>query len=65
MVLIINCIGLHLIIAVKQDEYVATDVAGVRVIITSQGEMPFPEDSGIVAKPGQMTSIGFRKVNNV
>ena len=51
---------------IEQDEYVAdlSEKAGVRVLIHSIGEMPFPEDKGIDIAPGRLTSVGIRKVRN-
>ena len=36
--------------------------AGARVVLHPQERMPFPEDEGILAKPGLLTSVGVRKV---
>ena len=37
--------------------------AGARAVVHSQDKMPFPEDEGIMAKPGYMTSIGISQVD--
>ncbi len=57
-----GCAGLQLILAVNQDDYVSSDVAGIRVVVTSQGEMPFPDEGGITLVPGKLTQLGLRKV---
>ena len=36
--------------------------AGVRVVLHPQDKMPFPEDDGVLARPGMLTSVGVRKV---
>ena len=62
--------GLNMVLNINQDEYLPelTDAAGVRVLIHPQDRMPFPQDEGIVAAPGLLTSIGIRQVmdlNNI
>lgn len=52
-----------MILAVQQDEYFNSDVAGIRIVISPQGEMPLPDDSGITVAPGQIMSIGIVQVN--
>ena len=39
------------------------DVAGLVVVIHDQITMPFPEDEGITAHPGELMSIGVRRVS--
>ena len=39
--------------------------AGARAVVHSQDKMPFPEDEGIMAKPGYMTSIGISQVDQM
>lgn len=58
----IGCLGLHLILAVNQDEYVSGDVAGIRLVVTPQGEMPFPSEGGITLVPGQTTQLKLTTV---
>ena len=52
-------------INIGQDEY--TDVvggpAGARVVVHSPGVMPHPEEQGILAKPGDLISVGVIKVS--
>ena len=52
---------------IEQDEYVSdlSEKAGVRVLITSRGEMPFPEDKGLDIAPGRLTSVGIKAVRHV
>ena len=38
--------------------------AGVRVVVHDQVKMPFPEEEGVLAQPGFMTSIGVQKVRS-
>ncbi len=40
------------------------DVAGLVVVIHDQNTMPFPEDEGITAHPGELMSIGVRRVSH-
>ena len=56
--------GLQLTFNLDQDDYSAdlAHTAGVRVVVHPQERMPFPEDEGISAPPGQMTYIGIRLV---
>ena len=58
-------LGLKLVVNIDQAEY--TDQfgqeAGARVVLHPQDRMPFPEDEGILAKPGLLTSVGVRKVD--
>ncbi|XP_077980560.1 uncharacterized protein LOC144435805 [Glandiceps talaboti] len=55
--------GLHLTLFIEQPEYVGlfSQESGVRVSVSPQDVMPFPEDIGITVSPGQATSIGLRK----
>ena len=57
-------IGLKVIINIGQEDYTDTlgESAGARVVVHPQYHMPFPEDEGFLAKPGQLTSIGLTKV---
>jgi hypothetical protein len=59
--------GLQLILAVNQHDYVTSDsnVAGIRVAVTSQGEMAFPADNGLTLRPGQTTLIGLNKARDL
>jgi len=49
---------------VEQDEYIGalTPEAGIRMDISTQGEMPFPMERGVSLSPGYATMIGLRKV---
>ena len=49
---------------IDQSEYTdtLTGPAGARVVIHDQRAMPFPNDVGILAKPGEILSVGVRKV---
>ncbi|XP_064618486.1 amiloride-sensitive sodium channel subunit beta-like isoform X3 [Lineus longissimus] len=59
--------SLALELFIEQHEYVPelVEAAGVRVNIGTQNIMPFPEDNGIFAQPGTLTSIGLRRVELV
>ena len=50
---------------INQDEYITTgnDAAGARIVIHSQDKMPYPEDEGLLAKPGQLTSVHISQVS--
>ena len=52
---------------VEQDEYIGalTPEAGIRMDISTQGEMPFPLEKGVSLAPGYATMIGLRKVRFV
>ena len=56
--------GLKVVLNIDQEEYVMQlgKEAGARAVVHSQDKMPFPEDEGILAKPGYMTSIGISQV---
>ncbi|XP_031573625.1 amiloride-sensitive sodium channel subunit gamma-2-like [Actinia tenebrosa] len=56
--------GIEMQLYVKQEEYVdqLSQEAGYRIVISPQGEMPFPFEEGISVAPGQSMSIGIRKV---
>ena len=36
--------------------------AGARVVVHPQGTMPHPEEHGVLAEPGKLTSIAVTKV---
>ena len=40
------------------------DVAGLIVVVHDQNTVPFHEDEGIIAHPGELLSIGVRRVSN-
>ena len=56
-----------MIILIDQFAYIGdlADTAGVRVLIDSQGAMPFPEDLGLSVGPGIETSIGIQVVRHL
>lgn len=58
-------VGLHMILNIEQSEYIPQtgDLAGIRLVLLSQGEMPFPEDDGAIIKPGFHTSIAIKQVS--
>ena len=49
---------------IDQNDYVseAGSVAGVRVSVSAQNMMPFPEDDGLTVGPGYATFIGLAQV---
>ena len=49
---------------IEQNEYFGevTEEAGIRVQISSQGEMPFPYENGITVAPGFSTQIALTQV---
>lgn len=56
--------GLKLNLFIESSEYLGflSHSAGARILIHSQGEMPYPDDEGINLAPGISTSIGLRRV---
>lgn len=55
--------GLILELNVQQEDYIPlTSTAGFKVIIHNFYEPPFPEDTGILVRPGDVTSIALKKV---
>ena len=62
--IIYTCVGLKTILNIDQDEYIATgnEAAGVRIVVHSQGNMPYPEDEGILGKTGMLTAIHISRV---
>ena len=57
-------LGFHLLMNVGQHEYITSvgKQAGAVVVVHDQSRMPFPEDEGILAVPGHVTSVQIRKV---
>ena len=57
--------GLNLELNIEQEDYIGvlTPEAGIRMDISTQGEMPFPLERGVSLAPGYATMIGLRKVN--
>ena len=53
--------GLHVILNIHQDQYIKSvgQAAGLRVLVTSQNTMPFPEEEGLHIQPGHVTSLGL------
>ena len=56
--------GLTMELFIERDEYLSSlqQSAGLRVMVGSQHQMPFPEDEGITVSPGQETFIAVKKV---
>ena len=56
--------GLKMTLNLGQAEYIqgVSQTAGVVVVVHSHRKMPFPEDEGVFAHPGKLTSIGITKV---
>ncbi|XP_022110548.1 amiloride-sensitive sodium channel subunit beta-2-like [Acanthaster planci] len=56
--------GLTMELFVEQTEYVRglQNSAGLKVFISGQNQVPFPEDRGIIVSPGRETSIALHKV---
>ncbi|XP_059177452.1 amiloride-sensitive sodium channel subunit gamma-like [Physella acuta] len=54
--------GLIIELDIEQDEYLPiTESAGIKVLLHSGSEIVFPDNSGILAAPGFVTSIGIRR----
>ncbi|GFO06877.1 degenerin mec-4, partial [Plakobranchus ocellatus] len=54
--------GLSMEFDVQFDEYLpSTTASGLKVLIHDKGEVPFPEDGGIMAGTGAATSIAIKK----
>ncbi len=59
--------GLRLTLYVGKDDYIgmfSPDV-GARIAVHPADETPFPEDRGVSAAPGMITSIGTRLVSEL
>lgn len=58
-------VALKVILNIKQDEYITTgnEAAGARLVIHSQDAMPYPEDAGLLIKPGMLTSVHVSRVS--
>ena len=56
--------GLNLELNIEQEDYIGVlaPEAGIRMDISTQGEMPFPLERGVSLAPGYATMIGLRKV---
>ncbi|XP_078692469.1 epithelial sodium channel subunit beta-like [Branchiostoma floridae x Branchiostoma belcheri] len=54
--------GLQVLLYVEQDEYVPvlTETSGVRVLINTQAERPFPAQAGFSVAPGFSSSVGLK-----
>jgi hypothetical protein len=52
---------------IAQDEYILTgnEAAGARIVVHSQDSMPYPEDVGLLVKPGQLTSVHVSRVSEM
>ena len=57
--------GVSVVVNIDQSEYtdLLTGPAGARIVVHDQNVMPFPNDMGILARPGELLSIGIRKVS--
>ncbi|XP_059145900.1 degenerin del-1-like [Physella acuta] len=54
--------GLILDLDIEQDEYLPiTEKAGIKVLLHSGSEIVFPDNTGILAAPGYVTSIGIKR----
>lgn len=53
-----------MILNIDQKDYVKEmgDVAGIRIVVMSQNQMPLPEEQGLTVGPGHYTSIGVKQV---
>ena len=56
--------GLNLELNIEQEDYIGVlaPEAGIKMDISTQGEMPFPLERGVSLAPGYATMIGLRKV---
>ena len=57
-------IGLTIVLDIAQYEYIPNvgEAAGAVVVVHSPDNMPFPNDEGILAVPGKLTSVGIKRV---
>ena len=57
-------LGLTIVANIRQDEYMPEygDIAGIRVALSPQNQMVFPEDEGVTVSPGHVTAISVTKV---
>ena len=57
-------LGMQLDLFVDQNEYTSnTEEAGIRVVISDQGIMPFPDEQGFSVPTGFSTTVGIRRVS--
>lgn len=56
--------GLTVELYIEQDQYLDSfsPEAGIRLDITTQGQMPFPMERGLSLPPGFVSAVGLRKV---
>ena len=56
--------GLSVVLNLGEENYMESigGELGARVMVHSQDEMPHPQEAGIMAEPGHMTSLSVRKV---
>ena len=60
-------VGLRLTLFLAVDEYIGifSQNVGARIAFHLADETPFPEDRGVSAPPGQMTSVGVKLVRTI
>lgn len=63
---LISNAGLTMELFIRVNSYlpILQQSSGIRVMVGSQNQMPFPEDEGVTVSPGQETSIAVRKVRS-
>ena len=49
---------------IGEDDYLTKigGPSGARIVVHTQGSMPHPEGEGYLAKPGELISIGVKRV---
>jgi hypothetical protein len=59
--------GLTMTLMIEQDEYLddLSPAAGARIIIHDPRVQAFPEEEGLNAAPGQLTSLALKSVSNI
>ena len=59
--------GLIVTINVNEAEYISQvgSSVGARVVVHKYQTMPFPEDQGILTRPGELVSLGIKKVSSI
>ena len=61
-----DIVGLTVTVNIGQDNYIQKigGAAGARLVIHPQNSMPHPEETGYLAQPGQLLSVGVKKVQS-
>ncbi|EDO34319.1 predicted protein [Nematostella vectensis] len=58
--------GLTLDLFINQEQYIApyTQEAGVRILLSDQNQIPFPDSDGFTVSPSSSSAVGIKKVES-